>query len=336
LAAIVASSEDAIISKDVNGVITSWNDGAQRIFGYTAEEVIGKPITVLIPTDRLDEEPGILERILRGSRIDHYETVRKRKDGSLIDISLTVSPVKNSQGRIIGASKVARDITDRKRAEDTKEFLLNEIKHRVRNTLGTVQAIARQTFRAASSGERDAFQARLQALAGAHDLLTLPSWAFANVNDVVEHALKPFRERNSERIEASGPEAELSANRALMLTMVLHELGTNAVKYGALSNSEGRVSVNWELPVGESDNLLKLYWRESNGPRVESPSRKGFGSTLIERALEGEGNAQLEFAASGVTCTVRLRNETPKADAARSNGGNSVEEMNDEAKPMPY
>ena len=118
LATIVEFSDDAIVSKDLNGVITSWNRGAERLFGYTAEEAIGKPITILIPPDRQDEEPGILERIRRGQQVDHYETVRRRKDGSLVDISLTASPVKNAQGKIIGASKIARDITERRQAEE--------------------------------------------------------------------------------------------------------------------------------------------------------------------------------------------------------------------------
>jgi PAS domain S-box-containing protein len=117
LAAIVASSDDAIISKDLEGVITSWNKGAERIFGYHAEEVIGRPVSLLIPPDRLDEEPVILERIRRGERIDQYETVRRCKDGSTIDISLSVSPITDATGQIIGASKIARDITERKQAE---------------------------------------------------------------------------------------------------------------------------------------------------------------------------------------------------------------------------
>jgi two-component system CheB/CheR fusion protein len=118
LAAIVSNSDDAIISKDLNGVIMTWNRGAERIFGYTAEEVIGKPVTILMPPDRLDEEPGILARIRSGQSVDHYETVRRRKDGSLLNIALTVSPITASDGTIIGASKIARDITQRKRAED--------------------------------------------------------------------------------------------------------------------------------------------------------------------------------------------------------------------------
>jgi PAS domain S-box-containing protein len=117
LAAIVESSDDAIISKDLNGVIATWNAGAERVFGYTAQEVIGQPVTILMPPERVDEEPRILERIRRGERIDHYETVRRRKDGTLLDISLTVSPIIDGSGKVVGASKVARDITERKRAD---------------------------------------------------------------------------------------------------------------------------------------------------------------------------------------------------------------------------
>jgi PAS domain S-box-containing protein len=118
LASIVESSDDAIVSKDLDGIIRTWNRGAERLFGYKAGEVIGRPITILIPPDRLDEEPGILARIRRGERVDHYETVRRHKDGSLIDISLTVSPTRDAKGAIVGASKIARDITERKRAEE--------------------------------------------------------------------------------------------------------------------------------------------------------------------------------------------------------------------------
>ncbi|HEX8680659.1 MAG TPA: PAS domain S-box protein, partial [Chthoniobacterales bacterium] len=121
LAAIIESSDDAILSKDLNGTITSWNQGAKRLFGYTAEEVIGQPISILFPPERLDEEPGILERIRRGERIAHYETVRRRKDGSYLDISLTVSPIKDQNGKVVGASKIARDITDRMQAAQRRE-----------------------------------------------------------------------------------------------------------------------------------------------------------------------------------------------------------------------
>src|SRR5579872_4779633 len=123
LAAIVESSDDAVIGKDLDGIIRTWNRGAERIFGYTAEEAIGKPVTMLIPPNRVDEEPDILSRIRLRERIEHYDTVRQRKDGSLVDISLTVSPIRDGEGRVVGASKIARDVGARRRAEQAAQQL---------------------------------------------------------------------------------------------------------------------------------------------------------------------------------------------------------------------
>jgi PAS domain S-box-containing protein len=134
LVAIVENSDDAIISKDLNGIIASWNRGAERIFGYSREEVIGRPVSILIPADHANEEPKILDLIRRGERVEHYETVRQRKDGSLVDISLTVSPIKDADGRVTGASKIARDITERRRAERT----LRQSEERYRVTLSSI------------------------------------------------------------------------------------------------------------------------------------------------------------------------------------------------------
>ena len=306
-AAIVTSSDDAIISKDLNGIIRSWNKGAQRLFGYTEEEAVGQPVLLLIPSDRLNEEPGIIERIRRGERIDHYETQRRRKDGSLIDISLSVSPIKNSRGEVVGASKIARDITDRKRAEQTRELLLHEIKHRVKNTLGTVQAIASQTFRDAPPQERQAFAARLRALSGAHDLLTRQDLDQVPVRDAVSRALSPFQEKNAERIAVTGGDIVLGANQALLLAMAIHELATNAVKYGALSNDTGTVRLDWSLRQ-EVGRRLRLHWREQGGPPVDPPTRKGFGTNLLERALQQEqGSAQIRFHPAGIECALEMK-----------------------------
>jgi PAS domain S-box-containing protein len=305
LAAIVESSDDAIFSMDPNGVIATWNRGAERLFGYTTDEIVGRPITVLVPMERQGDELGILERIRRGERVDHYETVRRRKDGSLIDVSLTVSPIENDEGGIIGASKVARDITERRRAEEHRELLLNEMKHRIKNSLATIQALAMQTLRSASADDRAAFVARLHTLAGAHELLTSREWDRARVGDIVRRALKPFQERLQERFRIEGPDAvSLDPNRSVMLSTVLHELATNAIKYGALSNGSGQVSVAWELL---HDRRLKLRWRESGGPRVKPPDRKGFGLMFIERALGGDSSGPLfTFAPEGLSCTFEI------------------------------
>jgi PAS domain S-box-containing protein len=312
LTSIVEFSDDAIVSKDLNGTIVSWNAGAERLFGYTAAEVIGRSITILIPPERLDEEPGILARISRGEHIDHYETIRRCKDGSLVDISLTVSPVKDVSGRIVGASKIARDISERRRAQEQQNVLLAEMKHRVKNTLATVQAVAMQTLRRTPGEERDAFLARLQALGKAHDLLSLKSWDRAPLRDVVGAALGAFQEARRERFLIEGPDdVWLDANRSLLLAMGLHELAINAVKYGALSNASGRVRVTWELSRHEGRSMLAFRWQEHGGPPVEEPKQKGFGSSLMERALPaGLGTTRLEFNPSGLACTVNIALES--------------------------
>jgi PAS domain S-box-containing protein len=300
LASIVESSDDAIVSKSLDGIINSWNKGAERLFGYAAEEMIGKSITILIPPDRHNEEPAILERIKRGERVNHYETVRIRKDGSLIDIALSVSPIKDVEGRIVGASKIARDNTEKKKAEEVQRLLLAELQHRVKNTLATVQAIAALTLHGAPADERAKFIARLRALASAHDVLAQENWERASVRTILNRTLEPFQK---ERIAASGHDVILNSQKALLLTMVLHELATNAVKYGALSNDNGKVRIDWAVREEKDATQLKLCWEERGGPRVQARARKGFGSRLIETSLE---NAQVVFAPEGITCTLEV------------------------------
>jgi len=308
LSSIVESSEDAILSKHLDGIIQSWNKGAERIFGYTAAEIIGKPVLTLIPKDRHDEETRIIARIKNGERVDHFETVRRRKDGSLIDISLTISPVRNARREIVGASKVARDISDRRRieearrkAEETKDLLLHEIKHRVKNTLGMVQAIASQTFRAAPREERDAFGARLRAMSEAHDLLTSQDWGEVGVTDIAARAVAAF---DAKRFVLRGDDTALPSAKAMLLAMAIHELGTNAVKYGALSNTEGRVAIDWRR---EGDRL-SFHWHETGGPEVAAPSRRGFGTNLIQRAMAGDqGDAWFDYSSGGLKVTLQIR-----------------------------
>ncbi len=307
LATVVEFSDDAILTKDLDGVITSWNRGAERLFGYKADETIGRPITILIPHDRLDEEREILGRIRRGERVDHYETVRRCKDGSLLDISLTVSPLMDAQGKIVGASKIARDITERRQAQERQKLLVNEMQHRIKNTLATVQAIATQTLRN-SPDERDAFVARLHALAGAYDLLRDDNWDQAALNDLVGKALNAFRDKHRERFFVDGPDGIfLDAQKSSLLVMALHELATNAVKYGALSNENGQVRVVWERLGDDPAKRFRLCWTESGGPPVSPPTQKGFGSLLIERALQNHlGQARLDFAPQGLVCSIEI------------------------------
>ena len=310
LAAIVVSSNDSVVSKTLDGIVTSWNHAAVRMFGYEPSEIIGQPITRIIPPELHREEERILAKLRRGERIEHYETVRVRKDGRRIDVSLSVSPVRDRSGRLIGAAKVARDISQRKQAEETQRLLLSELNHRVKNTLATVQSIASQTLRK-SKNPADfvaSFLGRLQSLATAHTLLTQSNWQGAVLGALIRtQVMTDFAD--DDRISCSGPEVLLPPQLALHLALVLHELGTNARKHGALSASYGRVAVTWSISSTASP-ALHLQWNESGGPPVYvgSPLQTGFGTQLIERSIrsfEG-GEAGMQIESQGISWKFKL------------------------------
>jgi PAS domain S-box-containing protein len=188
LASIVDTCDDAILTIDLDSIVTSWNAAAERLYGYTGEEAIGKPTAMLIPPNRRDEEPAILERIKRGERIEHYETVRQRKDGSAIHVSLTVSPVKNAQGEIIGASKVSREITERKRAQERQQFLIRELEHRAKNLFAVIQSIVDRTLIEGQTiaEAKGVLVGRLNALTQAHSLLAEAAWEGAPLAEIIQ------------------------------------------------------------------------------------------------------------------------------------------------------
>ncbi len=290
LAAIVQFSDDAIISKNLDGIIESWNAGAERIFGYTANEAIGQPIQMLIPPDRLDEEPEILSRIRRNERIEHYETVRRRKDGSLVDISLTVSPILDADGRVIGASKIAHDITERRKAHEQRELHFREMDHRIRNLFSLAGSVVTLSVPSARTPKEMAAVARdrLEALARAH-ALTLPK-RFDNsdqaenpttLQTLIHAVVAPYDEAQR-RVVISGPDVPVSASLATSFALVLHEFATNAAKYGALSTPTGRV----DIACAETNDVFSLTWTERGGPRIEvAPTSLGFGTKLTQATV---------------------------------------------------
>jgi two-component sensor histidine kinase len=261
---------------------------------------------MLVPAERQPEVPEILERIGRGESVQEYETQRLRKDGSSVAVSLSVSPILDAGGTIIGASKIGRDITERKRAEESRELLLQESQHRIRNTIATVQAIAGQTLRHTPPEEQKAFVARLHALGQAHDLLTSENWDRAPLRAVIGRALGPFQAEGRKRVAVKGPDVWLPASKSLSLTLALHELATNAAKYGALSNGAGRVSVSWDVIDKGEGRKVKLAWRETGGPPVSVPERKGFGSLLIEQSFAGEGQTVFDYKPKGLRCSLEV------------------------------
>lgn len=289
LAAIVESSDDAIISKSLDGIVRTWNHGAEKIFGYTADEMIGQPILKLIPPELHDEETQILSKLRAGQKIDHFDTVRLTKDGRRLDISLTVSPLRDSSGTIIGASKVARDITERKSAERLQKLLVDELNHRVKNTLATVQALANQSLASSPDPARFAasFRGRLQALANAHDLLVKERMQGLPLHELIKVELRPD-EGGARRVDIQGPRVVLDGTMAVQMALIFHELATNARKYGALSMTHGRVEISWRRNAAAPEEIL-ISWREETPISVTPPQNTGFGTRLIEKSLKAAG-----------------------------------------------
>ena len=471
LAALVESSDDAIISVDLDGTVATWNRAAEELYGYTAEEITGRSILTLVPGERQDEERQLLERVARREHVHHYETVRLTKDGRPVPVSLSISPIVDGSGEVIGASKIARDVSARKRAEEAlrkradqqaalyqftdqlfrarssddvyqaaldaiaralgcarasilmfddasvmrfvawrglsenyrraveghspwtadvrdpapivindidqsdlepalkatvkaegidalafvplvangalagkfmaycgvanafsdgdielavtiarqlgfaiermradeqRELVLQESRHRIKNSLATVLAVAGQTLKLTPAREREAFLARLRALAEAHDSLTTKSWNRAPLQDLVDRALRPFQTTSPDRLVGSGPDVAVSAAHSTMLSLCLHELATNAAKYGALSNGSGRVKVTWKVAGGDSNRKVVVRWQETGGPPVSPPQRKGFGSLLIERSFGAKTDGAFQFRPKGLTCSFKV------------------------------
>ena len=444
LAAIVASSFDAIIGKNLAGTVLSWNRAAEEIFGYAADEMIGQSVRRLIPSDRQAEEDRILAAIRAGERVPTFETVRLRKDGSEVQLAVTVSPVHDSAGAVVGASKIARDITGQKRlaaelrerevqfrmlaeniaqlawiadatgwiywynqrwfdftgttpeemagwgwskvhhpdyiepvstrwrehlakgetwedtfplrgadgeyrwflsrarpsrdesgaithwfgtntdvtemrdAEKRIELLLMEVNHRSKNMLAVVQSIARQT--ATQGGDfLPRLEQRIQGLAANQDLLVRGSWADVAISDLVEAQLRFVGEESRTRIAVDGPRLALSPSASETIGMALHEMATNALKYGSLSDGCGTIRIGWGLVPGiEGGSDFRMEWCEAGGPPVRQPTRKGFGSQVIAAVPRGKlgGTVEMDFAPDGFRWALQC-------PAARVLGGGS-------------
>ncbi len=452
LAAIVESSNDAIISKTTAGIVTSWNSAAQRIFGYTADEMIGQSVLTIVPPERIDEERDFLARIAGGEQIQNRETFRLNKAGKAVAVSVTVSPIFGESNEIIGVSSIAReiserqarkaelreslerfrtladnisqlawmadaqgwifwynqrwydytgttldemqgwgwkkvhhpdhvervvariqhswntgepwedtfplrgadgryrwflsralpihdsegritrwfgtntDVTEQREREEQIQLLLREINHRSKNMLALVQAIARQTTSTHPDDFIEHFLERIQALSASQDLLVNSGWRGAYIIDLVTSQLAHFKDLIGSRIRIDGPRLELNAAAAQALGMVVHELATNAGKYGALSNDEGRVVITWQRQDGDGDgDQFSMQWTELDGPPVTAPTRRGFGSVVVEQmaSVSLGATAELEYKEQGLVWrllapTERAIHGEPKGTALSS------------------
>jgi PAS domain S-box-containing protein len=304
LAAIVEASHDAIVSWDLSGRITSWNAEAERFFGYAAEEAVGRSIRMLVPPERQAGVEPVMSAVANGEWFHGVETVRIRKDGGRIDAALTISPVRGAEGRVVAGATIARDITERKRAEDRQRLLLAELDHRVKNMLAVLLAVFQTTAQNARSLEefRRTFEGRLMALVRAHDALAQNKMDGVGLRELVVSELALFCDSSSERLQLDGEQVLLGPKAAQAIGMALHELATNAAKHGALSVPGGRIAVGWRVRANGEKRLLHMWWRERGGPPVAKPDAAGFGLSLLERGLAYElgGVARVSFEAEGV------------------------------------
>jgi PAS domain S-box-containing protein len=310
---IAANAADAMFLMDAKGVTTFANPASERMFGWPAAEMLGKRLHELLHYRYPDGTPYPMDQCPLGHALgsartlSHHEDVFYRKDGSPIAVSCSIASIVRD-GVAEGAALIVRDITEQKQAEERRQLLINELNHRVKNTLAIVQGVAQQTFKGVNSPaeDRKAFEARLGALAAAHNILTRENWGHAQLVEIVSGAVAPFQRGQSERLKIVGPDLRLEPKMAVSIAMAVHELATNALKHGALSNESGRVSVTWQDYAGDTGPRLKWVWLEEGGPLVVEPKKRGFGSRLVERGLASElrGTVKLQFASTGLICTV--------------------------------
>ena len=305
---IVSASRDGICSISRDGRIMAWNPGAERLYGYSNAEAVGQTIALIVPAERLSESEKLQAAVINGGNAT-FETIRRHKDGTPVDVSISAGPIFDDAGKIVGVFTVHRDIREHIRREAQLRLVMRELAHRTKNLLAIIQSIERQTARRSLTKEEfhERFSSRLQALAASHDLLVETNWDGALLSDLIERQLAAFSDQIGARILAKGPPLRLSPEVAQTLGLAIHELATNATKYGALATPNGKIEINWELSADATGTeMFHLGWREEGGPPVQPPAQRGFGSLAIERlaAQALNGQAELRYLPQGVQWTL--------------------------------
>lgn len=305
-----SATDYAIIGLDLDGLVMIWNKGACLLFGWNEEEMLGQPAAVFFTPE--DRQAGIPHGEMQGA-IDNGRASDERwhlkKDNRRFFASGEMMPLKDEAGTVKGFVKIVRDQTMRRLAEERQVLMTQELAHRVKNTLAIVQAISSQTLRdeVPFAVARESFNARIMALSRAHDVLMHGSWTTASLRELVAGAALLHGNGDPKRFHFAGPDVHVGPRAALSFALVLHEMCTNAVKYGALSVQQGRVSVLWET-IEDGEPLLWFRWEEFDGPPVTAPSRKGFGSRLIEQSFSQHsgGAVRVEYPTEGVRLSVKF------------------------------
>ncbi|WP_085035278.1 HWE histidine kinase domain-containing protein [Ensifer aridi] len=302
---LVELSRSPIFVWEYDGGVTQWNRGSEQLYGYTKEEALGKRKNKLLKT----VVPGASFEALRQSLLENGrwsgELRHTTKDGRVLTVESHLELMPLGDRRLVLES--TRDITDEKRWERRRQLLLGEMSHRVKNTLAVVQSLARQTLRTGDSNEDfvERFDGRLSALASSHKLLVDSEWAGAELAALALSQLEAYAGGDARRLKIEGEPVTLTPDIATPFGLVLHELATNAAKYGALSTPQGRVTLSWKLNHGNNGRRLTVVWKERGGPPVEPPTRQGFGGVLIEKGLPG-AVVHRDFEREGVVCTMEI------------------------------
>ncbi len=298
---IFEQANDIIFTADIDQRITAANPAGARALGYAPDEIIGKSIAEFVsPIDYVQTTLMLNRKLIDGGHTRHEVGVTGR-DGKIMRWENDSALIIDADRKPIGLLSISRDVTERRAFDERRELLIHELNHRVKNTLSLVQGLAHQSFRQGQDkGQASAdFLARLSALSVAHDLLTRDQWEGATIAELVRGATA----HAGDRVAGSGPHLLVSPKSAVALVMALHELTTNAFKYGALSEPPGRVAVSWHRAPS---NRFVLTWHETGGPAVVPPAQRGFGVRMIERVLASDlgGTVNIDFAQSGIVCTI--------------------------------
>jgi PAS domain S-box-containing protein len=306
LATIVRHSSDAVFSIDTERHITAWNPAAERLYGYSAQEALGCHVAVLVPPAHRHEIDEMYQAVLGDGETVQFDTQRQRKDGTLVDVSISGAPLLTASGEVFGISLIHRNITEQRRQQEQTRFIMRELAHRSKNLLAIILSMASQTARGARSVPdfTTRFTQRLQGLSHSHDLLLQRDWRGVSMLELAERQLQHFVDGESNRVGFRGPMVMVDPKAAQNLGLALHELATNASKYGALSTSGGRVTLNWAV----IDGRFRLEWREFGGPPVTPPETRGFGQVVLERLASDalEGQVKLDYAADGFVWTLDI------------------------------
>jgi PAS domain S-box-containing protein len=306
-----------------DGSFLRVNEAISAITGLSREYLLAsKLFRHTHPEDAEPDREGFRKQV--GGELNFYSVEKRfiRKDGRVIWMSVRSSPVRDTDGKLLYLVRVVQDITERKAAEQRAKLLVDELNHRVKNTLATVQSLASQSARGAPTPAafRESFEGRLIALSKAHDQLTQHHWESADLRELLTGSLAPYA--GAERVVLRGEDILLRPRAVLTLAMAFHEFATNAAKYGALSAPGGRVEIRWQpvrLEGGDGRGLLQIEWREEGGPPVEEPQQRGFGTKLIEGSVMAElgGSARLLFAPQGLRCEISIPLETATGEIER-------------------